>query len=98
MWSFGCILVELYTGYPLFAGDSEKDQLMCILEVLGSPSPYIIKSGERWHKFFDSKLNPLPFINKKGKERKVSTKDIKKILPQCAEFNDLVMRCLEYDP
>lgn len=27
MWSFGCILVELYTGFPLFPGESEEDQL-----------------------------------------------------------------------
>jgi dual specificity tyrosine-phosphorylation-regulated kinase 2/3/4 len=25
MWSFGCILAELYTGYPLFPGESEQD-------------------------------------------------------------------------
>ena len=23
MWSFGCILAELYTGYPLFPGENE---------------------------------------------------------------------------
>ena len=23
MWSFGCILAELYTGFPLFPGESE---------------------------------------------------------------------------
>ncbi len=25
MWSFGCILAELYSGYPLFPGESETD-------------------------------------------------------------------------
>ena len=43
MWSFGCIIVELYTGYPLFAGDSERDQLLSIMEIKGVPPPYIIK-------------------------------------------------------
>ena len=23
MWSFGCILVELFTGYPIFPGENE---------------------------------------------------------------------------
>jgi dual specificity tyrosine-phosphorylation-regulated kinase 2/3/4 len=26
MWSFGCILAELYTGYPLFPGESGCQQ------------------------------------------------------------------------
>ena len=26
MWSFGCILAELYTGYPLFPGENEGEQ------------------------------------------------------------------------
>ena len=26
MWSFGCIVIELYTGYPIFPGESEKEQ------------------------------------------------------------------------
>jgi dual specificity tyrosine-phosphorylation-regulated kinase 2/3/4 len=25
MWSFGCILYELYIGYPLFSGEDEKE-------------------------------------------------------------------------
>jgi dual specificity tyrosine-phosphorylation-regulated kinase 2/3/4 len=25
MWSFGCILAELYTGFPLFPGESEME-------------------------------------------------------------------------
>ena len=38
MWSFACILVELYTGYPLFPGENEQEQLLCIMEVrLRSP-------------------------------------------------------------
>ena len=35
MWSFGCILAELYTGYPLFPGENEVEQLACIMEVMG---------------------------------------------------------------
>ena len=27
MWSFGCIVAELYTGFPLFPGENEKEYL-----------------------------------------------------------------------
>lgn len=43
MWSFGCVLVELHTGQPLFNGRNEAEQvchvgvLVCVF-VLQSPS------------------------------------------------------------
>ena len=33
IWSLGCILAELYTGYPLFPGENELEQLACIMAV-----------------------------------------------------------------
>lgn len=35
VWSLGCILAELSTGYPLLPGEDEFDQLTCIMELLG---------------------------------------------------------------
>ncbi|KAF5014586.1 hypothetical protein F66182_14376, partial [Fusarium sp. NRRL 66182] len=37
MWSLGCILAELYTGYPIFPGENEQEQLACIMEIFGPP-------------------------------------------------------------
>lgn len=42
MWSFGCLLCELYTGNPIFAGDSENDQLAAMMEVLGAPDAQLL--------------------------------------------------------
>lgn len=42
MWSFGCILTELFTGVPLFPGESEQEQLSLIMEVIGLPSKDIL--------------------------------------------------------
>jgi serine/threonine protein kinase len=45
MWSFGCILAELYTGYPLFPGENEVEQLACIMEVMGLPPNNVLEQA-----------------------------------------------------
>ena len=42
MWSLGCILAELYSGYPLFPGENETEQLACIMEVCGLPPRHLV--------------------------------------------------------
>jgi serine/threonine protein kinase len=39
LWSAACIVAEMTTGKPIFAGDSPIDQLHKILMVLGTPAP-----------------------------------------------------------
>ncbi|KAI3639576.1 hypothetical protein MIR68_002270 [Amoeboaphelidium protococcarum] len=79
MWSFGCILAELYTGYPLFAGENEAEQLACMMEVLGFPPKELlgVSSSQlpglnctRRKVFFHSDLSPKLAPNSKGKVRK----------------------------
>ena len=67
MWSFGCILAELYTGYPLFPGENEVEQLACIMEVragsaflvcgvrLSRKAPLSVHTCLREHSFCTSK-------------------------------------------
>lgn len=38
IWSIGCVLGELLLGKPLFAGDTSVDQLVKIIQVLGTPT------------------------------------------------------------
>lgn len=52
MWSFGCIVVELWTGQPIFAGDSEADQVGLFVETLGMPPKELIERGGRSRNFF----------------------------------------------
>ena len=52
MWSFGAILAELYTGYPLFPGENEAEQLACIMEIFGTPGPGILAEAQRKKLFF----------------------------------------------
>ena len=52
MWSLGCILAELLTGYPIFPGENEQEQLSCIMEILGVPEKDFINRSSRKRLFF----------------------------------------------
>lgn len=52
MWSLGCIIAEMYTGYPIFPGENEQEQLACIMEVMGLPDKYLIDRASRRRLFF----------------------------------------------
>lgn len=58
MWSLGCILAELLTGYPLLPGEDEFDQLACIIELLGMPPPKLLEQSKRAKNFINSKGYP----------------------------------------
>ncbi|XP_020782232.1 dual specificity tyrosine-phosphorylation-regulated kinase 2 isoform X2 [Boleophthalmus pectinirostris] len=58
MWSLGCILAELLTGYPLLPGEDEADQLACIIELLGMPSQKLLDASKRAKNFVSSKGYP----------------------------------------
>ncbi|KAH9494521.1 Dual specificity tyrosine-phosphorylation-regulated kinase 2 [Bulinus truncatus] len=58
MWSLGCILAELLTGYPLFPGEDEGDQLACIIELLGMPPQKLLDQAKRARNFISSKGYP----------------------------------------
>lgn len=79
MWSFGCILFELYTGYPLFAGEDEHEQLQCIMEVKGVPPKSLLVEASRTRIFFDDEYSPKICENSRGKVRYPDTKDLAKI-------------------
>ncbi|KAI9366533.1 kinase-like domain-containing protein [Pilaira anomala] len=55
MWSFGCIVAELFLGLPLFPGSSEYNQLFRIVEMLGVPSKDMLGKGRNTLKFFNHK-------------------------------------------
>ncbi|KAG4112445.1 hypothetical protein ERO13_D13G163000v2 [Gossypium hirsutum] len=53
MWSFGCIVAELFLGLPLFPGASEFDLLRRMIRILGSQPPdYVLKEAKNTSKFF----------------------------------------------
>jgi dual specificity tyrosine-phosphorylation-regulated kinase 2/3/4 len=67
MWSFGCIIAELFTGFPLFPGESEKEQFSLILELRGLPPKSMLMTATRQKVFFDHSNNPLMELDSKGR-------------------------------
>lgn len=91
MWSFGCILTELYTGFPLFPGKDEIDQLHSIIEVKGKLPDVLIEKVNKGKFVLDD------FVNK-GSQRLPGKKKLSEVLKGCDdEFVDLISKCLEWD-
>ena len=97
MWSFGCILFELYTGYPLFAGEDEQEQLQWIMEIKGVPPKSLLVEASRTRIFFDDEYNPKLIENSRGKIRMPDSKDLSKII-SCddPDFVDFIDKCTEW--
>ena len=39
IWSIGCVIAEMFLGEPIFPGVSSKDQLLKIMQLMGTPTP-----------------------------------------------------------
>ena len=98
MWSLACILAELYTGYPLFPGENEAEQMACVMEINGVPPRSLLDRSERGKKYFESSGEPKLVANSKGKKRMPNSKDLGSLL-RCTDrgFIDFLTRCLRWD-
>jgi dual specificity tyrosine-phosphorylation-regulated kinase 2/3/4 len=100
MWSLGCILAELYSGYPLFPGENENEQLACIMEVRGLPPLRLVEASSRQKTFFDSNGSPLIVPNSRGGKLRPGSKDLRSAL-KCnddTQFLAFLEMCLSWDP
>nr|CAB3240363.1 dual specificity tyrosine-phosphorylation-regulated kinase 1B [Phallusia mammillata] len=72
MWSLGCILVEMHTGEPIFAGSNEEDQMNKIVEVLGMPPQHMLEnaSSQKVRKMFERQSDGTWKMKKQGKKYK----------------------------
>ena len=52
MWSLGCVMAELFLGWPLYPGSSEYDQIRYISQTQGLPHQSILQQGQKTSRFF----------------------------------------------
>ncbi len=74
VWSTACILAELFTGYPLFPGENETEQLLCIMEIMGPPPDHLVMACTRKKTFFEADGSPRIVANSRGKKRRPGSK------------------------
>uniref|UniRef100_A0A673G7D1 non-specific serine/threonine protein kinase n=1 Tax=Sinocyclocheilus rhinocerous TaxID=307959 RepID=A0A673G7D1_9TELE len=53
MWSLGCVIAELFLGWPLYPGASEYDQIRYISQTQGLPAEYLLSAGTKTARFFN---------------------------------------------
>ncbi|XP_077191070.1 homeodomain-interacting protein kinase 1 isoform X5 [Paroedura picta] len=57
MWSLGCVIAELFLGWPLYPGASEYDQIRYISQTQGLPAEYLLSAGTKTSRFFNRDPN-----------------------------------------
>ena len=110
MWSLACILVELLTGHPIFAGENDREQFACIVEVLDVPPVDMVLQAERRLTFFEQVSTPVvdveaaeyvlkPFTNSRGRRRLPGSRSLASVvMTDDSDFLGFLARCFVWDP
>ena len=101
VWSLGCILAELYTGYPLFPGENEREQLELIMELKGAPPTHVIDQSRKKDLYFFADYEPkLEEDEKFGILRIPESRTLQEAIESCQDplFLDFIDQCLNLDP
>jgi dual specificity tyrosine-phosphorylation-regulated kinase 2/3/4 len=99
MWSLGCILMELYIGFPIFPGQSEKEQMGLIMELRGVPPINILEEASRKDLFFNEDLTPKPVIGYNEELLRPNSKSLAHFIdPKHKNFIKFIDACLHWDP
>jgi len=100
MWSLGCIVAELFTGEPLFPGNSEQELLEYMMEVRGIPSESFISKSRKKDHYFDTDFSPFLIEDPNlGILRIPDARPLSKAVPTTdKQMLDFMSKCLELDP
>ncbi|OMJ95588.1 hypothetical protein SteCoe_1008 [Stentor coeruleus] len=98
IWSFGCILVELYTGIPIFPAKSEQELINCIVEVLGMPTESLIIQGTRSRIYFSDPSEKVNLLEP-NRKKAPGSRTLRSILKGADEnFIQIIEGCIQWEP
>ncbi|XP_076878279.1 LOW QUALITY PROTEIN: homeodomain-interacting protein kinase 3a [Brachyhypopomus gauderio] len=91
MWSLGCVIAELFLGWPLYPGSLEYDQIRYISQTQGLPGEHLLSMGTKTSRFF-SKDSDSPYATWRLKtteeheaETGMKSKEARKYIFSCLE-------------
>ncbi|KRY00516.1 Homeodomain-interacting protein kinase 1 [Trichinella pseudospiralis] len=91
MWSLGCVVAELFLGWPLYPGSCEFDQIRFISQTQGLPAAHVLNTATKTQRFFKqdgSTLYPywrLKTIEEHEQESGVKSKETRKYVFNCLD-------------
>eukprot|EP00418_Pyrodinium_bahamense_P077087 CAMPEP_0179072092 /NCGR_PEP_ID=MMETSP0796-20121207/31875_1 /TAXON_ID=73915 /ORGANISM="Pyrodinium bahamense, Strain pbaha01" /LENGTH=691 /DNA_ID=CAMNT_0020769239 /DNA_START=83 /DNA_END=2158 /DNA_ORIENTATION=- len=107
LWSLGCIVAELWTGYVLFQNDSVQSLLARILGIIGPFPGHLMMRGRHVPQYFtqDGQLYQEidgPSCPERGRRLHLlvpkRTSLTQRMRSDCPEFLDFLERLLQLDP
>ncbi|KAF7994708.1 hypothetical protein HCN44_004180 [Aphidius gifuensis] len=91
MWSLGCVVAELFLGWPLYPGSSEYDQIRYISQTQGLPTEHMLNHASKTTKFFYRDMDSTyPFWRLKTPEEHEAETGIKS-----KEARKYIFNCLD---
>uniref|UniRef100_A0A0N4Z7U6 non-specific serine/threonine protein kinase n=1 Tax=Parastrongyloides trichosuri TaxID=131310 RepID=A0A0N4Z7U6_PARTI len=91
MWSLGCVMAELFLGWPLYPGSSEYDQIRYIVQTQGLPPATMLQQASKSYRFFkhiqDNTNNywRLKTPEEHENDTGIKSKDTRKYIFNCLE-------------
>lgn len=92
IWAVGCVLLELYTGFPIFRGHNDGDQFIQIARILGPPSKSDIEA------LASTKISTKLISKATAIGNKQNILELFGVSPKPKTVEDLILGMLQWDP